>query len=146
MRPRTILFAALILAAGLQPVLRADGPELARPRITGLAHIALYSHNLDLSRQFYEQFLGYDEPFSVKNEDGSIHLLWIKINDRQFIELFPEKQAHTDRLLQVSFETDNADQLRQYLQAKGVAVPDHVGRGKSGTVQFTVKDPDGHTI
>ena len=68
----------------------------ARPsdrRSLGISHIALYVHDLDKTRAFYKEFLGLDEPYSLTNKDGSLHLTWIKINDRQSIELFPEKEA-----------------------------------------------------
>ena len=68
-----------------------------RPHITGLSHIALYAHDLEKSRAFYRDFLGFDEPYSLTNKDGSIHLTWIKINDRQTIELFPEKECARHR-------------------------------------------------
>ena len=140
---------AALLAALACAATRAQSTDAApapRPRILGLAHVALFVHDIGQSRAFYKDFLGFDEPFSLKNKDGSLHLTWIKINDHQAIELFPEKEPGSDRLYQISFETDNAEAMRLYLKAKGVAVPDHVPMGKSGTANFSIKDPDGHTV
>ena len=82
------------------------GPK--RPRILGLAHIALFVHDIEQSRAFYRDFLGYGEPFKLDNPDGSLSLTFIKVNDRQYIELFPEKEAKTDRLNHISIEVDDA--------------------------------------
>ncbi len=49
--------------------LRAQEP--ARPKILGVAHISLFAHDYEKSRAFYHDFLGYEEPFSLKNPDGS---------------------------------------------------------------------------
>src|SRR5215468_9384517 len=80
--------------------------EPTRPHITGLSHIALYVHDLEKSRAFYKDFLGFAEPYSLTNSDGSLHLTWIKINDRQTIELFPET-TNSDRLYHIALETDD---------------------------------------
>jgi len=131
------LFASLSLLA-------ADEPK--RPPIIGLSHIALYVHDMDRARTFYKDFLGFAEPYSLTNKDGTLHLTWIKINDRQTIELFPETEADSDRLYHVALETDDAVGMRDYLAAHGVKVPDKVGKGKIGNLNYFIKDPDGHTV
>ena len=122
----------------------ADEP--ARPHITGISHIALYVHDLEKSRAFYKDFLGFDEPYSLTNKDGSLHLTWIKINDLQTIEIFPEKEANSDRLYHIAFETDDAVGMRDYLASRGVTVPEKVGKGKIGNLNYFIKDPDGHFV
>jgi lactoylglutathione lyase len=118
----------------------------ARPPITGVAHIALYSHDVGKSRAFYKDFLGYAEPFSLKNAAGGVSLTFFKINDRQYIELLPETEAGGDRLSHFALETTNAEALRVYLASKGVATPPRVSEGRIGNLGFTIKDPDGHLI
>ena len=76
-----------------------------RPRITGISHFAIYAHDYEKSRAFYGQFLGFEEPYPLQNPDGSASMTFFKINDRQTIELFPERAAGTDRLNHISFET-----------------------------------------
>src|SRR6476646_1758161 len=133
---------AVVLCAGMS--LAEAAPK--RPAILGISHIALYVHDLNKTRAFYKEFLGLDEPYSLTNKDGSLHLTWIKINDRQYIELFPEKEAASDRLNHISIETDDAEAMRAYLAKKGVKVPESVSRGRIGNANFNVKDPDGHTV
>jgi catechol 2,3-dioxygenase-like lactoylglutathione lyase family enzyme len=124
--------------------LAADAPP--RPRITGVAHIALYVHDMEKARWFYKDFLGFDEPFSLNKPDGGLSMTFIKVNDRQYIELFPEVEPGSDRLNHISVETDNAEAMRLYLASKGVKVPDKVGVGRIKNLNFNVKDPDGHTV
>jgi catechol 2,3-dioxygenase-like lactoylglutathione lyase family enzyme len=138
---KTVLAAMIFASLSL---LAADEPQ--RPHIIGLSHIALYVHDLDKSRAFYKDFLGFAEPYSLTNKDGTVHLTWIKINDRQTIELFPETETNSDRLYHVALETDDAIGMRNYLAARGVAVPAKVGKGKIGNLNYFIHDPDGHIV
>ncbi|MEZ5400869.1 MAG: VOC family protein [Bryobacteraceae bacterium] len=137
-------FRTVLALIALSAPVAAQSPK--RPRITGVAHVAYFVHDIEKAREFYKDFLGYGEPFDLKNSDGSLALTFIKINDRQYIELFPEKAPGTDRLNHISIETDDAEAMRLYLKAKGVAVPDKLPKGRIGNMNFTVKDPDGHGV
>jgi catechol 2,3-dioxygenase-like lactoylglutathione lyase family enzyme len=136
-------FAAIAMAC-IVPLLAAG--ETQRPHIVGLSHIALYSHDIEKTRAFYKDFLGFAEPYSLTNKDGSLHLTWIKINDQQTIEIFPEKEAGSDRLYHIALETDDAVGMRNYLAEHGITVPDKVGKGKIGNLNYFVTDPNGRTV
>src|ERR1039457_5700738 len=74
------LLAPLLVAA-------CFAQDAKRPPITGVAHISLFVHNIEQSRHFYKDLLGYEEPFRLDKPDGGLALTFIKINDRQYIEL-----------------------------------------------------------
>jgi lactoylglutathione lyase len=134
----------LLLLASLSLLPAQTAPK--RPKILGVAHIALFVHDIEKSRQYYRDLLGYEEVFLLNMADGKLSLTFVKINDRQYIELFPEKEANTDRLNHISIEVDDAEAMRAYLGSKGIKVPDKVGKGRIGNSNFNVKDPDGHTL
>lgn len=124
----------------------STGGSPARPRILGVAHIAIFAKDYEKSRAFYHDFLGYEEPYDLKNADGTPSMTFFKINERQYIELFPEAQAGSDRLSHISLETDNAEAMRAYLASRGFKVPDRVPKGRIGNSNFTIKDPEGHGV
>jgi catechol 2,3-dioxygenase-like lactoylglutathione lyase family enzyme len=136
----------------------AAAPRIPRPAVTAgggradaRAHrrpvaIALYVHDIDKSRAFYKDFVGFGEPFSLANKDGSLHLTWIKINDRQSVELFPGKEAGGDRLNHIELEVEDAEAMRLHLAARGVKVPDKTDKGKIGNFNCMIRDPDGHLV
>lgn len=132
---------AILLAC--VPLLAENPP---RPRILGVAHIAVYASDFEKSRAFYRDFLGYEEPYSLSKPDGSPSMTFFKVNERQYIELSPETTPKTDRLNHISIETDNAEAMRVYLASRGVKVPDKVGKGRIGNSNFNIKDPEGHTV
>jgi lactoylglutathione lyase len=71
-------------------------------------------------------------------------MTFLKVNDRQYIEIFPETAPGTDRLSHISVETDDIEGMRRYLAARGVPGEPSVGRIRNQS--FNVKDPDGHTV
>ena len=138
-----IITIALFVYADAQD--RAEGAR--RPAIVGIAHIGLKTDDLAAARNFYGHFLGFEEPFTVDKPTGGLLLTYFKVNDHQYIEVFPELKSETeDRLSHIAFETISAPQLRDYLASRGVKVPDAVRTGQDGNLSFTAKDPDGHTV
>jgi len=118
-----------------------------RPPIVGVAHIGLRTDDLPVARKFYHGVLGFDEPFTVDKPSGGLLLTYFKVNDHQYIEVFPELESATeDRLSHISFETTDAQRLRDYLASRGVKVPEALEPGLDGNLSFNVTDPDGHVV
>lgn len=133
----TLLFASLVTAS--------TAPE--RPKILGVAHIAFYVSDLTKARWFWTDLLGYQECFNLKRKGSDdVRIAFIKINDNQYIELFAEKPRAGQMLNHVSFYTENADAMRDYLAAKGVKVPEKVGKGQTGNKNYNITDPDGNIV
>jgi lactoylglutathione lyase len=117
-----------------------------RPLIIGIAHIAFQVSDLKKAQEFYGEMLGYEEAFQIQN-DGSLLLTCFKVNERQYIEIYPNLPASAeDRLSHIAFETTDLEALRVYLQSRGVRVPDKIMRGREGNANFQINDPDGHPI
>ena len=71
-------------------------PTPPRPRIVGISHAAFFVSDMAKARSFYEGFLGFASPFSIPRKNPDEHLVWIKINDRQSVELFPGSEVAPD--------------------------------------------------
>ena len=144
MRRIEVLLALALAAAGREPIL-AQTPQ--RPPILGVAHIGLKTKDIAAARGFYGHDLGFQEPFTLDKPAGGLMLTYFKVNDHQYIEVFPElKSAEEDRLSHIAFETANIQQLRDYLAAHGVKVPAALKPGLDGNVSMMLKDPDGHNV
>ena len=119
-----------------------------RPPIVGVAHIGLNTDDMAAARKFYTGILGFQEPFSLDKPDGSgLMLTYFKVNDHQYIEVFPDlKDPGQSRLNHICFETMNVEQLRAYLASKGVTVPDKVSTGLYGNLSFEIRDPEEHLV
>jgi catechol 2,3-dioxygenase-like lactoylglutathione lyase family enzyme len=134
-----------LTAAAFLALRAAEAPP--RPKILGIAHIAFYVSDLARARHFWTDFLGYREVFNLKKKDASeVRIDFIKINDFQYIELFSEKPRGDMMLNHISFYTDDAERMRDYLAAKGVKVPDTVPKGQTGNKNYSITDPDGSLV
>ena len=142
MRCLARLLAVLVAAASVLPA-----AEVARPRILGISHAAFYVSDMAKAREFYEGLLGFASPFTLPLPAGG-ELVWIKINDRQTVELFPATgiAPEADRLYHVALEVEDAEAMRLYLQSKGVTVPAKTAVGRIGNKNYFIKDPNGNTV
>ena len=131
----------------------AAQPAVTRPKVLGIAHMAIYVKDLEKTRQFYEGFLGFAEPFTLpkKGGGGGVRIAFVKVNDLQYIEIFNEADRGEGQLNHISIYTDDGERMRDYLVAHGIepmgnAAKGPVPKGQTGNRNFNVKDPDGHIV
>ena len=138
MRIPRVLLAAVALCLPLA------AQEVARPKILGVAHVALRVSDIEASRAFYKDFCGYGEPFLLNKDDGSLSLTFIKVNDHQYVELFPGLDPAQDRLHHISFYTDDAGGMRKHLASRGVQVPDRTPKGRISKARVSLSASSAH--
>src|SRR5271167_858792 len=105
--------------------------ETGRPRILGIAHVAVHADDLGKARAFYEDFLGFEEAFTEKHQDGADWIVFVKINDQQYLELSTDRHDRGE-LSHFAFYTDNAAGLRDYLARRGIAELGPLHKGNIG--------------
>lgn len=133
-----------IALLGVLPLAAQQPP--ARPRIVGMPHVNFRVHDIEASRHFYKDFLGYSEPFDIK-ADGKLVMAFIKINDRQYVELSPEESPSQPRFVHLALETDDAEALRLYVKSKGFTASEKpAARGRIRNIGTGLVDPDGNRI
>ncbi|MBB6145218.1 catechol 2,3-dioxygenase-like lactoylglutathione lyase family enzyme [Silvibacterium bohemicum] len=141
---KTLTFAAMA-AVALLPVLQLHAQSSsARPAITGVSHISVYTTDAAKSESFYVHDLGGVKRTDPENTSGVRYYF----SSIQFVEVLPLPAGDTsiNRLDHVAFTTANADKLKQYLSAHGVTVPSEVEKGSDGSRWFNVEDPEGNKI
>ncbi len=135
------LFFLMIFSGTLFP--QTQNP--ARPPVWGIAKMTFLVSDFQVARDYYGKFLGFDEAFSYPSDLGKI--ISFKVNDRQFLEFIEDKDAKNKaRLVSVSFETEDVEQMRQYLKSKNVAVPDKTLMDGAGNEVILVHDQFGVPI
>jgi catechol 2,3-dioxygenase-like lactoylglutathione lyase family enzyme len=136
---------ALILAAGY---LRAQESAPPRPLITGISHTGYFVTDLPKAIGFWHDLLGFDE-YNTLNRPGTneIRIAFIKINDRQHVELFTDAPKSPPNMMShLCFSVSDVEQMRAYLRAKGIDVKAGGGKTRTGDYAFEIKDPDGTLI
>ena len=134
----TILFTGLISICSL------IAQETKRPAVWGIAKMTFLVSNMEMAREYYGRFLGFDEAFSYPSPSGTV--VSFKINDRQFLEFIVDKQAkEKKRLVSVSLETESVRDMLLYLQAQGVKVSPCITDGAGNEVIVT-QDAAGNNV
>ena len=115
----------------------------ARPKITGISHLALYSANPAATEHYYTVTIGAVKQTDPENPRGVRYVL----SPTQFIEVLPlPSDAGNNRMDHAAFTTEDAEALRNYLQSNGWPTPDAVTKGSDGSVWFEVRDPENNRI
>ncbi|MBV8896697.1 MAG: VOC family protein [Acidobacteriaceae bacterium] len=144
--PRRIIWISLLVAVCLVALGQTPPPAAQRPPIVGVAHIGLQVSDLAAADNFYGHVLGF-EHFSLDKPTGGLMLNYYKINDHQYVEIYPTlTDLNADRMTHFAFETTNIQQLRDYLAAKGVKVPETLKPGLDKNLSIMIKDPEGHNV
>ena len=134
----TILFTGLISICSL------IAQETKRPAVWGIAKMTFLVSDMEMAREYYGRFLGFDEAFSYPSPSGTV--VSFKINDRQFLEFIVDKQAkEKKRLVSVSLETESVRDMLLYLQAQGVKVSPCITDGAGNEVIVT-QDAAGNNV
>src|SRR5580704_8654725 len=71
--------------------------------LAGIAHVAFRVSDLARSRAFYQK-LGFEQAFAF-NKDGAITEAFFKVNDRQFIEIYPPQASQSIGFMHLCFES-----------------------------------------
>lgn len=140
MKTNFILICLLLLSSVLTTAQQAK-----RPPIWGVAKMTFLVSSYDLARDYYGNFLGFDEAFSYDSSSGKV--LSFKVNDRQFLEFIEDENAkNKSRLVSVSFETEDVEQMRKYLESKNVTIPTRTNIDGAGNEVILVHDQFGVPI
>ena len=119
-----------------------------------LGHIALRVRDLDKSVDFYTK-LGYPEFLRLTRENGETWIVYMRMADDLYIELFPggpKDQMNTPPehtgVTHLSVMIDDADKAEEHLKKVGIPLmrPRNPGRSLDRNRGMWVEDPDGNRI
>lgn len=120
--------------------------------ITGIGHVAIKVTELDRSLDYYVNKLGFAEMMRLHKDDGSVWLVYLRISDEQYLEIFPG--AENDRapgwnangLNHVCLTVDNIDPVLEQVETAGLTLLLPLKTAVDGNRQAWLEDPDGNRI
>ena len=120
--------------------------------ITGLGHVAIKVTDLDRSLDYYVNKLGFPEMLRLKKDDGSTWLVYLRITDDQYLEVFPG--AENDRapgwdangMNHLCLTVDDIDNVLAQIEAAGLKLLLPLKTAIDGNRQAWLEDPDGNRI
>jgi catechol 2,3-dioxygenase-like lactoylglutathione lyase family enzyme len=109
------------------------------PPFNGIAHVAIRVHDLAASVAFYQK-LGFEQAFDLRKNDVPYES-FIKINDNQFIELYPvSAKDPTPGFLHLCFEGVDLNAIYDDYISHGLT-PTAVRKAGAGNLLFTMAGP-----
>lgn len=120
--------------------------------ITGLGHVAIKVTDLDRSLDYYINKLGFPEMLRLNKDDGSTWLVYLRITDDQYLEVFPG--AENDRapgwdangMNHLCLTVDDIDKVLAQIDAAGLKLLLPLKTAIDGNRQAWLEDPDGNRI
>lgn len=120
--------------------------------IVGLAHVAIKVTDLDRSLDFYINKLGFPEMLRLHKDDGSTWLVYLRITDEQYLEVFPG--AENDRapgwdangMNHMCLAVEDIDAVVRRIEAAGISLLLPLKLAVDGNRQAWIEDPDGNRI
>jgi catechol 2,3-dioxygenase-like lactoylglutathione lyase family enzyme len=113
--------------------------ETHAPPFNGIAHVAIRVHDLAASIAFYQK-LGFEQAFDLRKDDVPYES-FIKINDNQFIELYPvTPKDPTPGFLHLCFEGVDLNAIYDDYISHGLT-PTAVRKAGAGNLLFTMAGP-----
>jgi catechol 2,3-dioxygenase-like lactoylglutathione lyase family enzyme len=138
MKLRSTGLLALAFALPMTLVAQPPKPDAG---IIGIAHIAFRVSDLDREIAFLGK-LGYEESFAITN-GGRIAEVFIKINDHQFIELYPQTNPPQPLgWMHVCYEVGDLNTLHNFYDSVGLKML-AVRKAGAGNLISAINDPEG---
>jgi rhamnogalacturonyl hydrolase YesR len=114
------------------------------PAPGGITHVAFRVAGLPASAAFY-QALGFEQAFRF-DDSGRTVVDFRKINDHQFIELYPRTaDSQPLGMMHICFESADLAGLRaEYLKRNLEPTP--IDKARAGNLLFSLRDPEGQVL
>jgi lactoylglutathione lyase len=120
--------------------------------ILGIAHVAIKVKDIGRTLEWYERVFGFREMMRLNNADGSLFLLYLRMTDTQYLEVFPnareDRAADNDAngLNHFCLHVSDPDAVHAHITGLGIPLLWPYGRAIDGNRQFWIEDPDHNRI
>lgn len=136
--------------------------------IDGLGHVALKVKDVDRSMAFYNGILQFPEMLRLHHDDGSLFLIYLRVTDTQYIELFPNAEGdrapgpNANGTHHFCLTVEKMEPVLDEIVARGGQLyawhsdetgmelrpteTAHISNGLDGNRQCWLQDPDGNRI
>ena len=139
----TLLLAAITAHAQANPDNSDPQPFL------GIAHTAIRTANIAASQAFYEK-LGFEKAFSAEKNGAVTTQAFYKINDREFLEIYPQSATPDPAkepigFMHLCFDGKDLQSLFTHYQNEGLT-PSPLKTAGMGNLLFTLRGPENQNI
>jgi catechol 2,3-dioxygenase-like lactoylglutathione lyase family enzyme len=134
--PRAL--CAFFFAAACLPLAAQDSSPL-----NGIAHVAFRVSDVPKSREFYKT-LGWEQAFEFGDDQGTA-TSYVKVGDRQFIELYRTAGSQPLGLMHICIDAADVEAAVAACQKTGLN-PSKPNKARAGNLLFNLQDPERRMI
>jgi len=115
--------------------------------LLGLAHVGIRVSDLERARAFYSGALGLENAFTTRKDDGSVFVAYFKVNDHQYIEIFPGlRPEDTIPMTHIAMWTEDLEKTRAIMLRRGLQ-PTEIHTGpRDHNRSFTLRQLPGQNL
>jgi lactoylglutathione lyase len=120
--------------------------------INSIGHVALKVKDIEKSLAFYTEKIGFPEMFRLNHEDGRVRLVYLRITDDQYLEIFPEAVQdsapgpETNGINHFCLIVEDIENVIRQLSEKDVPLHLPLKTGADNNRQAWIRDPDGNRV
>ncbi len=118
--------------------------------IKAIGHVAFDAYHFSETLDFYTRTLGFPEMFRMNNDEGQLWIVYLKISETVFLELFPKDgeapAARDGHFSHLCLEVTNIEQTVFDIEGRGAPIDVDVQIGQDGNKQAWTRDPEGNRI
>jgi lactoylglutathione lyase len=120
--------------------------------INGIGHVAIRVKDVARTLAFYGDRLGFAELIRLHRDDGRLWLIYLRITDDQYLEVFPDAEGErappreANGLNHLCLTVGDLDGVIRQLAERGVPLSQVRKVGPDGNLQAWIEDPDGNRI
>lgn len=116
-------------------------------------HLALRVKDINKMLDFYGYGLGFTEAFRIKNDDGSLRIVYLHISGGQYLELCPggnERAKFDDQktlgVRHICFTVTDIAETKREMETRGVKLDSEIIVMKDKNKAVYLFDPEGNKI
>jgi lactoylglutathione lyase len=120
--------------------------------VSSLGHVALKVKDIERTLDFYVNKLGFAEIIRLYKPDGSLWIVYLRVTDDQYLELFPgavgDRAPGWDAIGPNHFClcVDDLDSVLAQIKTAGIPLLIEKKLGIDNNYQAWIEDPDGNRI
>ena len=120
--------------------------------IASIGHIAIRARDIEPLVDFYANTLGFSEMFRLHQDSGALMLVYLRVTDTQYLELFPNgvgdgpAPREAVGLNHLCLTVDDLDATVAALAERGDPLSRPLITGRDNNRQVWIDDPEGNRI
>ena len=138
-------FIIFVCGALVGLLLETERLDSRNPGVFALNHININVDDIDEALAFYTQTMGFENVFSLANEEGQVGIIYLKVGDDTFLTLNTAGGALPRGVTHMGIQVDDLESARSIYRARGARLSETF-TGRNQEARAFISGPQGILI